>query len=201
MICIIPARGGSQRIPGKNKKRFCGKPIIQYSIDTAILSSLFDYIYVSTDDDEIMSLVNSYGYDNLTPIIREPELCADEVGTQEVMREELSRISHMHSIDHWACCLYATAPLITAGDLQWGFRYLVSDGRPYVISSTADGKDVGGFYFGYTHAFLTGIPVNDDEGNVIESNALCLEVDDIDINTPEDWARAENLYEERYGTK
>jgi len=194
MICIIPARGGSQRIPGKNKKRFCGKPIIQYSIDTAILSSLFDYIYVSTDDDEIRSLVNSYGYDNLIPIIREPELCADEVGTQEVMREELSRISHMHSIDHWACCLYATAPLITPEEMQTAFRGLLSSSHHYCQSiDRRSGADSGSFYFGYTHAFLSDIP--------LEGRRQVIAVDDIDINTPEDWARAENLYEERYGTK
>jgi hypothetical protein len=69
------------------------------------------------------------------------------------------------------------------------------------MSTDRFAKDVGGFYFGYTHAFLTGIPVNDEAGNRIVENVVAMEVADIDINTPEDWARAEKLYEERYGTE
>lgn len=188
MLCIIPARGGSRRIPNKNRKLFHGQPIIAYSIEAALDSNLFEAVYVSTDDEEIAKVANDYG---ALHIERLAGMAVDEVGTQTVMRYDLGRLEARHP-DHFACCLYATAPLITVGELQRGFRDLVSIGLPYVMSTDHGGNDIGGFYFGFTHAFLSGTPLTPE-------NTFYFPVEyDIDINTPEDWARAEKLYEEIY---
>ena len=82
-VAIIPARGGSKRIPGKNIKSFCGKPMIAWSIDAALKSACFDRILISTDDDEIAELARSCGAD--APFLRPPELSNDHVGTIPVI--------------------------------------------------------------------------------------------------------------------
>jgi len=123
-IAIIPARGGSKRIPGKNIKLFHGKPIIAYSIEAAKASGLFDLILVSTDSDEIAEVAAHYG----ASVHRRPaELADDHTGTQAVMREALLAI-HKPAGPHFAydlaCCIYATAPMMTPADLEAGLMAL-----------------------------------------------------------------------------
>ncbi len=186
MICIIPARGGSQRIPNKNIKLFHNKPIIAYSIHTALDSELFEQVYVSTDSAEIRDVALKCGALYLDRTLGYEE---DDVGTQTVMANELRKFPS--NWDHYACCLYATAPMITTEDLHKGFMYLTSCGAPYAISVDSQNEDVGGFYFGFRYAFLTGVPLN-------KKTRVGIRVDDIDINTLDDWTRAEDKYEELY---
>ena len=109
-LAIIPARGGSKRIPGKNIKDFLGKPIIAYSIETAAASGLFDEIMVSTDDEAIADTARRYGA--VVPFMRSAEASDDFATTADVLREVLSKYAGQgHDIEE-ACCIYATAPLM-----------------------------------------------------------------------------------------
>ncbi|MDE5591404.1 MAG: pseudaminic acid cytidylyltransferase, partial [Helicobacter sp.] len=115
-ICIIPARGGSKRIPKKNIKNFLGKPIITYSIQTAQKSRIFDEIYVSSDSQEILQIAKNEG----VKTIKRPEnLSQDYTSTQEVI---LHAIHLLNLHQSWVCCLYATAPLLDAKTLQEAFK-------------------------------------------------------------------------------
>lgn len=114
-ICIIPARGGSKRIPRKNIKDFLGKPIIAYSIEAALNSGLFDEVMVSTDDEEIAAIAEQYGAS--VPFMRSAETANDFATTRDVLNEVLFQYKSMGKIFDAICCIYATAPLITSADL------------------------------------------------------------------------------------
>ncbi len=120
-IAIIPARGGSTRIPRKNIRPFHGKPIIAYSIAAALACELFDDIFVSSDDQEILSVAMQWG---AKPMVRSDGYAADNVGTQAVMQEALRRLVPTVSAGDYACCIYATAPMMTAQDLRTGYHAL-----------------------------------------------------------------------------
>lgn len=107
-ICIIPARGGSKRIPRKNIKIFLGKPIIAYSIQAAIKSNLFDVVMVSTDDFEIAEIAKSYGAS--VPFMRSKENSDDYSGTFDVIKEVLESYKKEGVYFNQACCIYPTAP-------------------------------------------------------------------------------------------
>ena len=119
-IAIIPARGGSKRIPRKNIKNFLGKPIIYYSIKAAFKSKLFDRIIVSTDDQEIALISKKYGAQ--VPFLRSSENSNDYSGTGEVVYEVLQKLELIEEIYDEACCIYPTAPLITKGLLNLTFE-------------------------------------------------------------------------------
>jgi pseudaminic acid cytidylyltransferase len=121
-ICIIPARGGSQRIPRKNIKEFCGKPIIAYSIEAALASRAFDEVMVSTDDKEIAALSKQLGA--RVPFMRSPESSGPDVPMVEVVREVLSEYSVREREFDYACMVYATAPMILAEDLSKSARQI-----------------------------------------------------------------------------
>ena len=114
-VALIPARGGSKRIPGKNIKFFCGKPIIAYSIETAISSELFDKVIVSTDDKEIAETAKEYGAE--VPFIRPAKLSDDYSGTSEVIGHGINCIMDQGWEVNSVCCIYATAPLMEKNDL------------------------------------------------------------------------------------
>lgn len=121
-LAIIPARGGSKRIPRKNIKEFCGKPIIAYSIEVAIKSNLFDEIMVSTDDNEIAEVAKKYGAK--VPFRRSCNTSNDSATTIDVLLEVLEDYKKMGlTFDH-ACCLYPTSPLTKIGDIQEGYNKL-----------------------------------------------------------------------------
>lgn len=121
-LCIIPARGGSKRIPRKNIKDFLGKPIIAYSIEAALASNLFDEVMVSTDDKEIAEVAKKYGAK--VPFFRSAETANDFATTLDVIQEVLKQYKrHSVSFD-MICCLYATAPLIRKEKLIEGFLKL-----------------------------------------------------------------------------
>lgn len=181
--CVIPARGGSQRIPRKNIKMFHGKPIILYSIETAQRSGMFDEIVVSTDDVEIFEIARNA---EATAYMRLPRLAEDNIGTQEVAQDVLKQVS-----GEFACVLYATAPLLTEEDLRRGFGYLkTSRSLDYAYSTDLDGNDAGCFYWGKREAFVEGRPLNENYITVpLSDDRVC------DINTMEDWNKAMEMFE------
>lgn len=134
-IAIIPARGGSKRIPRKNIKDFCGKPMIAWSIEAAKDSNLFDHIFVSTDDAEIANVAKDWGAE--IPFIRPTELADDFVGTGPVVKHAvewvLSSIGNIQNV----CTIYATAPFLRAEDLLAGYTLLKSGGSEIVFSVTS----------------------------------------------------------------
>ncbi|MFZ6664788.1 pseudaminic acid cytidylyltransferase [Peijinzhouia sedimentorum] len=115
-LAIIPARGGSKRIPGKNIKAFLGKPIIAYSIEVALKSGLFDEVMVSTDDDAIAEMAKKYGAK--VPFFRSPKNADDFATTAEVLVEVIDEYKRIDKRFAMACCLYPTAPFVTPLQLQ-----------------------------------------------------------------------------------
>ena len=119
-IAIIPARGGSKRIPRKNIKEFLGKPIISYSIEAAIKSNIFDEVMVSTDDEEIAAVSRTYGAN--VPFFRSKEMSDDYATTDQVMLEVLTEF-HIKGMDFdYMACIYPTAPFIEPDDLKRAFQ-------------------------------------------------------------------------------
>ena len=134
IVAIIPARGGSKRIPRKNIRPFGGKPIITYSILAALECRLFDRIVVSTDDAEIAAVARDCGAE--TPFVRPSELSDDHTGTDPVTAHALSWLANNGHDAKFACCIYATAPFIRADDLRRGYEALVRTGRNFAFSVT-----------------------------------------------------------------
>jgi len=121
-LCIIPARGGSKRIPHKNVKPFLGKPMLAYSIETALASGLFEEVMVSTDDPEIAEVARRYGAQ--VPFMRSAETASDFATTRDVLLEVIRKYQEMGREFDRFCCFYATAPLVKAEDLVAAFERL-----------------------------------------------------------------------------
>ena len=134
-LCVIPARGGSKRIPRKNIKEFCGKPMIAWSIRAAISSECFDRIIVSTDDEEIADISRTYGAD--VPFIRSAGLSDDQTVLQSVIVDAIERHNHDGKSATEVCCIYATAPMIQAADIKKGLDVLMASRADYAISVTS----------------------------------------------------------------
>lgn len=115
-IAIITARGGSKRIPKKNIKDFCGKPILAYSIEAAIASGIFDTVMVSTDDEEIAQVARQYGAE--VPFYRSEATSNDYATTNDVLLEVLKEYAERGEQYEMACCIYPTAPFVTAEKLK-----------------------------------------------------------------------------------
>ena len=184
MLAIIPARGGSRRIPGKNKKYFHGKPIIAYSIMAAQDSGLFDRVVVTTDDPEIYVIAEAYG---AVCIGRPSELCQDDVGTQDVAKWVLSN----YPFYEYACVIYPCAPMIDISRLGDGLLAIKNGTLPYAYSTDENLFDAGQWYWGRVSAFMEGVPLG-ESFKLYVPNA-------IDINTPEDWKKAEKMYSILHG--
>ena len=189
MIALIPARSGSKRIPGKNKKFFHGKPIIAYSIEAAQEAGIFDQIYVSTDDGEIQGIARSYEID-LT--YRPLGLADDDSGTEEVMAEFIKRIKVPDN--DTMCCIYATAPTMKPRDLICAYQTFVVNNASMVYSVDHMGVDAGQFYFASAYTFRN-FRVHDKGSWKIPGQVIKYVVENgIDINTPEDWDEAVEIY-------
>ena len=134
-IAIIPARGGSKRIPRKNIKDFHGKPMIAYSIEAALTSGCFDKVIVSTDDAEIAEVARAYGAD--TPFLRPVNISDDYATTMDVMEHAIQWCLKEGWELEAVCCLYATAPFVRASDLQKGHDLLNTSDAEYVFSATS----------------------------------------------------------------
>jgi N-acylneuraminate cytidylyltransferase len=230
IIAVIPARGGSKRIPRKNLRLFAGKPIMAYSIEAARDARLFDRVVVSTDDEEIAATARAYGAE--TPFTRPAELSDDFTGTHAVAAHALTTLVDRAELDHTVvCCLYPTAPFVTPDDLRRGFDLLDRSGKSFVFAATT-------FAFPIQRA-LRALP----DGGVapffpqwIESRSQDLEASchdagqfywgrarafcdglpafgshaeamilpryrAMDIDTPEDWTQAELMYTALAGIK
>jgi len=135
-LCVIPARGGSKRIPHKNIRLFRGRPIIEWSIKAAQQSKSFSRIIVSTDNQEIASIAENFGAD--VPFLRPDHLSDDFVGTREVTAHSIEELSRQGSKYSHVCCLYATAPFVEPADLLSSFDYfLTSRAGSVVFSATS----------------------------------------------------------------
>ena len=220
-VAIIPARGGSKRISRKNVRDFMGKPIIAYPIATAISTGLFDHVVVSTDDDYIAETAERHGAE--VPFRRPSDLCDDYSSTDSVLAHALRECRRLFGAVQQGCCIYPTTPFLDADDLRRGLDLLVSHHAtsafplvkydfPIEQAFVLDGArprpqwpdkmmtrsqdlvehfhDAGLFYWCDVEKFMRAesIFAEDTVGFVIPSERCQ------DINTPEDWARAEQKY-------
>lgn len=134
-LAVIPARGGSKRIPRKNIKTFHGKPMIAWSIQAALGSGCFDEVWVSTDDAEIAQVAQEYGAK--VPFLRPEELSNDFVTTADVMQHAVNFFENENEIrPDYVCCLYATAPFVIQQDLRNGLSLIQAERVDYVFSAT-----------------------------------------------------------------
>ena len=133
-VCIIPARGGSKRIPRKNIKPFAGKPMIAHSITVALESGCFDKVIVSTDDDEIAEVAKQHGAE--VPFIRPKELANDFAGTLPVIKHAVEWFEPQEEPLHAVCCLYATAPFVTPSSLVQAYAQFIETQADYCFTVT-----------------------------------------------------------------
>jgi pseudaminic acid cytidylyltransferase len=220
-LAVIPARGGSKRIPRKNIRDFLGKPVIAYSIEAALQSKLFNQVVVSTDDNEIADVARGLGAK--VPFMRPAKLSDDHTGTADVVKHALSWFAEQGTPAEFACCIYATAPFVTSQDLQDGFELLSSSRKSYAFSVTSFGfsiqralrltegglepfspahsetrsqdleeafHDAGQFYWGRATAFLSDVPLFSNASLPVVLPRYRVQ----DIDTVEDWQRAEFMY-------
>lgn len=219
-IAIIPARGGSKRIPRKNVKSFCGKPMIGWSIEAARQSGCFGRIIVSTDDNGIAQIAQEQGAE--VPFMRPVGLADDYTGTQAVIAHAVKTLA-LDDTDR-VCCLYATAPFVLADDIQRGLQQLDETNASYAFSVTSyafpiqrairiteHGRvsmfqpehfntrsqdleeawhDAGQFYWAKAASWLISKPMFSSAAVPIKLPRHRVQ----DIDTPEDWQRAEWMF-------
>lgn len=130
-IAIIPARGGSKRIPRKNIKPFCGKPVIAYSVEAALQSNLFEEVMVSTEDEEIAEVAKQYGAK--VPFLRSKKNADDYATTMDVIKEVIESYKKINRSFENGCCIYSTAPFITVSLLNEAFNKLVKNNFDSVL--------------------------------------------------------------------
>lgn len=221
-VAIIPARGGSKRIPRKNIKLFAGLPIIAYSIKAAQESNLFDRIIVTTDDEEIAEIAHLYGAE--VPFIRPKELSDDHTATIPVIAHAIQTLQTNGDVIDTVCCIYATAPFVRSQDIVNAYNALVTKYKLYAFPVTTfpfpiqravmrdeEGNiemfypehfstrsqdleeayhDVGQFYWGTSKAWITGKPIFSNAATTIVLPRHLVQ----DIDTLEDWVRAELMH-------
>lgn len=186
-VCVIPARGGSTRVPRKNIRMFHGKPIIAYSIEAAKESGLFDEIWVSTDDNEIASIAIACGA-KWHP--RSSELSKNDVGTQQVMAGVIAELwPNVLIRPRFCCCLYATAPMLDGETLKEAYEKF-DESCHYIVPVGEWLRDPGQFYFGYTESFAEQMPLLSHWTRILPIDPRTA----IDINTGEDWLKAEQMF-------
>ncbi|AXX90884.1 pseudaminic acid cytidylyltransferase [Arcobacter suis] len=227
-VAIIPARGGSKRIPRKNIKLFHGKPLIAYSIEVALKSKLFDKVIVSTDDEEIAKIAKEYGA--IVPFMRPKELSDDFTGTGAVVNHALGYLKSVGETYDFVCTIYATAPFLDEKYLIEGLEKLKNSSAKNAFSCTSmpfpiqrtfkitkDEKcemfwpenfskrsqdleeayqDAGQFYWINFNIKSDEIIFGRDSIPIILPRFLVQ-----DIDTLEDWNRAEYMYEAILRTK
>jgi N-acylneuraminate cytidylyltransferase len=134
-LAVIPARGGSKRIPRKNIKLFCGRPMIAWSIEAARQSGCFDQVAVSTDDAEIAEVARQCGAQ--VPFIRPAALSDDHTSTSAVVAHATNWFATHGQTPKQVCCIYATAPFVSVADLRQGLTVLTETGADYAFSVTS----------------------------------------------------------------
>lgn len=221
-LAVIPARGGSKRIPRKNIKLFCGKPMIAWSIEAALQSGCFDQVVVSTDDAEIAEVACQYGAQ--VPFMRPAALSDDHTGTTAVVAHAINWLAAQGQTPEQVCCLYATAPFVSAEDLRRGLAVLTETACDYAFSVTSYAfpiqrairitqanrvemfnpehfntrsqdldeayHDAGQFYWGQANAWLQNKVIFGPASAPVLLPRHRVQ----DIDTPEDWTRAEWLF-------
>jgi len=221
-IAIITARGGSKRIPHKNIKEFCGKPIIAYSIEAALESGIFDEVMVSTDDDEIAKIAKAYGAK--VPFLRSDENSNDYATTADALKEVLFAYEKQGKNFEYACCLYPTAPFVTAEKLKSSYKMLKEKNadalvpvvrfsfppqRCFVVQNeqlaykwpeyrTARSQDLEPYYHDVGQYYMFNVDVFLKENTLVPVNTIPYEVDEMevqDIDNLSDWNIAEIKYE------
>lgn len=221
-LAVIPARGGSKRIPRKNVKSFAGRPMIAYAIEAARASGCFDRILVSTDDEEIAQVAVAYGAE--VPFRRPASLADDHTPTVPVVAHAITEMASLDlppPVD--VCCIYPGVPLLAPSDLARAYGMLRQAGSAYVFPVIAfpsaiqralkrrpDGlsapfhpeyadtrtQDLERAYYD-AGQFYWGSAETWAKGLALHTNALTIVVpghEAIDIDTPGDWHRAEALY-------
>ncbi|WP_412778165.1 pseudaminic acid cytidylyltransferase [Thalassospira lucentensis] len=133
-LAIIPARGGSKRIPRKNIKSFCGKPMIAWSIEAALGSECFDQVIVSTDDQEIADVAKGLGA--YVPFTRPDALADDYAATGAVIAHAIEWLIEQGKVPTYTCCLYPTAPFVSSDDIRKGYSLLRETGADFAMSVT-----------------------------------------------------------------
>jgi len=134
-VAIIPARGGSKRIPRKNVKPFCGRPMIAWSIAAALESGCFDRVIVSTDDDEIAAVAEKCGAE--APFRRPAELSDDHASSLAVIAHGIEWLAKHARRPDLVCCVYATAPLVRAQDIRRGLEAMLREDCEFAFSVTS----------------------------------------------------------------
>lgn len=134
-IAIIPARGGSKRIPRKNMRDFCGRPMMAWSIAAARESNLFDRVIVSTDSEEIAVVAGECGAE--TPFMRPAELADDHAATRPVVNHAIRQIERIYSQPKYVCCLYPTAPFVQAADFLKAMEILINNDCQIVFTAAS----------------------------------------------------------------
>ena len=222
-IAIIPARGGSKRIPGKNIRLFAGKPVIAYSIRAALESGCFDHVIVSTDDEAIAAISREHGAS--TPFMRPENLADDHTVLADVIAHAIGWCRTQGHTVSQACCIFATAPFVSAASLQAGCDALTATGKHFALSVTSfpfavqralrlntddtldamypqyrltrsqdldEGwHDAGQFCWGTAEAFMQNLPVFAPHTIAVKLPRHRVQ----DLDTLEDWHRAELMYE------
>jgi N-acylneuraminate cytidylyltransferase len=221
VIAIITARGGSKRIPRKNIKEFCGKPIIAYSIEAAVSSGIFDEVMVSTDDEEIAEIARKFGA--VVPFMRSAEKADDHTPTIDVIKEVLNDYLKLGKEFDYACCIYPTAPFITAEKLKAAFGTLISSGKDALVpvvrfsfppqrcfvieedslkykwpeNEFARSQDLEPFYHDAGQFYMQKTKTLLEGRSLVPANTAPFIVDDMevqDIDTFDDWNIAEIKY-------
>jgi pseudaminic acid cytidylyltransferase len=183
-VAIIPARGGSVRLPRKNIRDFHGLPMLAYPLIVASVSKLFDLTIVSTDDAEIASFAFLAG-----AIAVPREVDDGSIGTQEIAALVMDKLQLQGSA---ACVIYPCTPLLDVFHLKQGYAELLKPhNKAFVRAVGPDGQDAGCFYWGWMRAFRDRRPL--DAFNTADYRLPAERV--CDINTPEDWALAESMFE------
>ena len=219
-IAVIPARGGSKRIPRKNIKSFGGRPIIAYAITAAINSGLFEHVLVSTDDEEIASIAKDWGAE--IPFVRPAELANDFAATVPVLTHAIQECEALGWQFSYVCCIYPVVPFIKVADLQGALKLLELGHADYCfpvtefpsaiqralrkkksgvmqplypefeLTRTQDLApayyDAGQFYWGKKEAWLNNQSIHSSGLGFVVPNWRV-----VDIDTPDDWDRAERL--------
>lgn len=228
-VAIIPARGGSKRIPRKNIKEFLGKPIIAYSIEAAIQSGLFDEVMVSTDDEEIARIAKAYGAN--VPFLRSRRNSDDFATTADVLLEVLAQYTETQGkVFDYGCCIYPTAPFVRPEILKEGFSKIEESKFDSVFSIVAfsysvwrglglnksSGKvqmlwpehlnvrsqDMKKVYHDAGQWYWFSVPSFKITGKIFTENSGAVELEELlvqDIDTMEDWKLAELKYNLIYG--
>lgn len=221
-LAIITARGGSKRIPRKNIKEFCGKPIMAYSIEAAKQADVFDEIMVSTDDEEIAEVGRKFGA--VVPFFRSPKTSDDFATTADVLTEVLTEYEKMGKKFTHICCIYPTAPFVTAQNLKQAMELLTEKQadsvmpvvkfsfppqRSVVVGENGNlvpkweeymncrSQDLEPFYHDCGQFYCLNVARFLEEKKMIMSNTRPLFMDEMqvqDIDTEEDWRIAEMKY-------